>query len=69
MIAAMYILITDPCVAAYANTRTLAWQQQHRPGKALFLPLVVSGVMLIWNGLYHRKVRRQAESGAHGSGN
>jgi hypothetical protein len=69
MIAAMYTLMTSQAVLAYGFTRTLAWQLQHRPYKALFLALAVGGVMLIWNGLYWRKLRRQAEAGAQDSGN
>ncbi len=68
-IAGMYSLQAGLGVLAFGDTRTLAWQQQHRSVKAVFLALAVSGVLLIWNGLYWRKLRRQAEAGAQGSGN
>ena len=68
-ITAMYILMTELGVLAYGSTRTLAWQQQHRPYKALFIALAVSGVMLIWHWRYYGKVRRQAEAAAQGPGN
>ena len=69
MISAMYILMADWGVLAYRDTRTLAWQQQHRPFPALFLALAAGGVMLTWNRLYWRKLRRQAEASAQDSGN
>jgi hypothetical protein len=66
MIVGMDTLMTGMGVLAYANTRTLAWQQHqhHLVSAALFVSLVVDGVMLIWNGLYSRKLRRQAGASA-----
>jgi hypothetical protein len=36
---------------------------------ALFAALVVDGVMLIWNWLYRRKLRRQADASARAATN
>ena len=69
MTVGIYILMAGMGAQAYGDTRTWAWQREHLPYKAIFLVLAVSGVMLIWNLLYWRKLRRQAEAAAQGSGN
>lgn len=69
-IVAMHALMVGTGVLAYGNTRTLAWQQpqHHRVSGALFVALAVDGVLLIWNGLYSRKLRRRAEADAQAAG-
>jgi hypothetical protein len=70
MIAGMYVMMTGWGVSTYGNTRTLAWQQHqhHLLSGALLLSVVGYGVMLIWNGRYYRKLRRQAEADAQAAG-
>jgi hypothetical protein len=60
MIAAMYVLMTGMDVVVYGDTRTLAWRHQHVPYNAIFLADAAFFVLVIWNALYLRKLRRQA---------
>ncbi|HTR94944.1 MAG TPA: hypothetical protein VMI73_24705 [Trebonia sp.] len=65
MIAGLYVFMTGACAAAYGDTRTLAWRRQHLlPLRALLLLDALAGALYVWNALYCRKLRRQAEAGA-----
>lgn len=63
MTAATYVSMAGLGVQAYGDTRTWAWQHQHLPYQALFLSPVAYAALFAWHGLYHRKLRRQAEAG------
>jgi hypothetical protein len=53
--------MSSASVAVYGDTRTWAWQHRHVPHNALFLMDAAAFVLFIWNLLYLRKLRRQAE--------
>lgn len=60
-IAATYVFMAGACAASYGETRTLAWQHQHLPYRALYISDGAACVLFIWDALYRRKLRRQAE--------
>jgi hypothetical protein len=69
MTVGMYAFMAGLGAQAYGNTRTWGWPRQHLPSMAIFLTIVVYGLMLIWHLRYYVKLRRQAEAGTQDSGN
>ena len=63
VIAATYVYAGWLCAQSYGMTRTLVWRHQHFSFKVLLLGYAVAGALLIWNAVYNRKLRRQAEAG------
>jgi hypothetical protein len=64
VIIAVYLYVGGMCAQAYGMTRTLVWRHQHISYKMVLLSGVVAGVLLIWNLLYYRRLRRRAEAEA-----
>jgi Ca2+/Na+ antiporter len=64
MFVAMYVFMTGVSISVYGDTRTLAWRQRHPSYNTLYLADAVFIVLLIWNGLYYRELRRRAAAEA-----